>query len=191
MQIQAVIFDLYGVLGLNGWQAFKTAHFAGRPSAWEQLRSLGQRVDAGNATQEEFVTALAQVTGETEETVRHQFEHTRPNEQLLDFIAYELRPMYKTAIVSNASNDVFGSIFTPSQLALFDVKISSYHVGLTKPDPAMFRLACEQLGVRTEECIVVDDKAGHLVAAEKLGMRPILYTSAEQVMSDIREALGE
>lgn len=187
--VKAVIFDLYGVLGLNGWQAFKAAHFAHKPEEWERLRYLGQRVDAGEAEQEEFVTKLVQITGENEATIRYQFEHTQANVPLLLFINTEIRPNFRTAILSNASHDVFSSIFSPEQLGLFDVRISSYYVGLTKPDPAIFRLACEHLGVEPAECVMVDDKAGHLASAEKLGMKTVLYTSADQAITAIREAI--
>ncbi len=189
--VQAIIFDLYGVLGLNGWQAFKARHFARRPDEWEKLRRLGQRADAGHATQDEFVAALVAATGEKLEVVRHQFEHTQPNIPLLEFIAQELKPYYKIGLLSNTSHDVFSSIFTPEQLALFDVTIGSFAVGLTKPDPAMFKLACRELRVRPDECIVVDDKQQHLLAAKTLGMHGVLYESVEQAVCDIRSILPD
>ena len=187
--IAAVIFDLYGVMGLNNWQDFKKLHFADRDEDWEQLRALGQQVDAGKVDQAPFVTAVAQATGEPESVVRYEFEHTVPNVALLQFIRDELRPRYKIGLLSNTSHDVFRRIFTNDDLALFDVAISSFHVGLTKPDARMFALACERLAVEPTACIMVDDKPQHIKAAEKLGMRGVVYTSAEQAMHDIREIL--
>ncbi len=189
MQIKAVVFDLYGVLGLNGWQAFKRLHFTDNPESWEHLRALGQRVDAGKASEEELVVAVAQATGESAQTIRYQFEHTVPNEELLHYIAAALKPRYKIGLLSNASRDIFGDVFRTEQFALFDTAVSSFHVGMTKPDPRMFMLMCERLGVLPAECIFVDDQVRHLDAARRLGFQTILYQSASQVKQAIGEVL--
>ena len=189
MQYRAIIFDLYGVLGLNGWQEFKETHFANHRELWEHLRSLGQRADAGQASETEFVHAVATATGESNATVRYQFEHTVPNIELLRYIESKLKGNYKLGVLSNASHDVLDGIFSPEQQSLFDEAISSYHVGLTKPDPKMFLLMCERLGVQPEECILVDDQQRHFDVAKALGFTPILYTSVEQTIGDITKVL--
>lgn len=188
--IQAIIFDLYGVLGLNGWQDFKQQHFEGRWDLWEPLRILGQKVDAGEATDEEFAEAIALATGETTATVRYQFEHTQPNIELLDFIKNELHGKYKIGLLSNASSDVLPGIFTAEQQELFDARVMSVFIGLAKPDPIMFTHICEKLGVKPSECIMVDDQQRHLDIAERLGMEPVLYSNAKQAERDILEVLG-
>lgn len=186
--VKAVIFDLYGVLGLNGWQDFKRDHFADRREVWEHLRSLGQRVDAGKATEAEFVQAVAEASGETGATVRYQFEHTKPNTELLDYIGEELKGKFKLGLLTNASHDVLEGILSPEQRTLFDASITSFHVGMTKPDPRMFQLMADELEVRPEECVLVDDQERHLEAATKLGMIPVLYESVGQTVEAIRKA---
>ncbi len=188
--VKAVIFDLYGVLGLNGWQDFKARHFADRLEEWERLRVLGQRADAGKVSQDEFVQALIDATGESKATIRRQFESTKPNAPLLAYIARELKPHYKIGMLSNTSHDVYQTIFQAEEYALFDVAIGSFAVGLTKPDPKMFLLMCERLGVDPAECIMVDDKPQHTAAAGQLGMRTVVYTSAPQAIRDIQEQLA-
>lgn len=188
--VKAVIFDLYGVLGLNGWQDFKARHFVDRLEEWERLRVLGQRADAGKVSQDEFVRALVDATGESKATIRRQFESTKPNAPLLAYIARELKPHYKIGILSNTSHDVYQTIFQAEDYALFDVAIGSFAVGLTKPDPKMFLLMCERLGVDPTECIMVDDKQQHTAAAGQLGMRTVVYTSAPQAIRDIQEQLA-
>jgi len=189
--IKAVVFDLYGVLGLNGWQDFKTRHFDGRWDEWEPIRRLGQRVDAGEATEEEFVETIAHVTGETTGTVRYQFAHTQPNQRLLDYIEHVLKPTYKIGLLSNASSDVLPGIFTPPQRALFDATVMSVSVGRTKPDPLMFTLIAEKLAVDPHEIIFIDDQERHLVPATSIGMQFIHYQSAEQTIAALERILAQ
>lgn len=189
MSVQGIIFDLYGVLGLNGWQEFKQLHFGDDWNRWEPLRRLGQRVDAGEASDDEFVAAIAHATGESDENVRYQFEHTQPNFELLDFIRQELKPRYKIGLLSNSSRDVLPGIFSEEQRALFDASVMSVSVGLTKPDPMMFYLICDELSLAPEQCVMIDDQARHLAPAQAVGMKTLLYTSTEQIIPDLTSIL--
>ena len=189
--VRAIIFDLYGVLGLNGWQDFKQLHFHGRWDLWEPLRVLGQKVDAGEASDAEFAAAIAAATGETTATVRYQFEHTQANVELLEFIKNNLSETFKIGLLSNASSDVLPGIFTPEQQGLFDATVMSVFVGLAKPDPTMFTLMCQKLGVDPTECLMVDDQQRHLDIAAAMGMQTVLYGSLEQTKHDVLEALAE
>jgi putative hydrolase of the HAD superfamily len=59
---------------------------------------------------------------------------------------------------------------------LFDVEVFSCSVGLRKPDPRIYRLACEQLGVELSEAVFVGDGANdELAGAERVGMTAILF----------------
>ena len=189
MNIRAIIFDLYGVLGLNGWQDFKKEHFGDDWSEWEPLRRLGQRVDAGEATDDEFVSAISKVTGVDCQIIRYQFEHTKPNIELLEFIESDLKPTYKIGLLSNTSRDVLGGIFFEKQRALFDAIVMSVSVGITKPDPTIFQMICDELKVLPNECLLVDDQNRHLVAAKSLGMETLLYTSAKQTTHDLQKRI--
>ena len=190
MAIRAVIFDLYGVLGLNGWQDFKERHFHGRWDAWEPLRQLGQRVDAGEATDDEFVSAIAAATNESCETVRYQFEHTKPNTELLEYIREELAGTYKIGLLSNTSRDVLSGIFSAADRELFDAVVLSVSSGLTKPDPAIFHTLLEQLGATAAECLMIDDQERHLVSAAAIGMRTLLFESNTRAIQAIRVVLA-
>lgn len=58
---------------------------------------------------------------------------------------------------------------------LFDAVVVSSDVGLAKPDPAVFRLAAERLGVEPAACLMIDDQPGHLPGAEAAGLRTHLF----------------
>lgn len=75
---------------------------------------------------------------------------------------------------------------------LFDAIIDSAHVGVRKPDPRIYRLALEQLGgVPPEAAVFLDDFAGNVAAAERLGIRGILveddYRPAMQALRTLIE----
>ncbi|MFM8304138.1 MAG: HAD family hydrolase [Actinomycetota bacterium] len=60
---------------------------------------------------------------------------------------------------------------------LFEVVVDSSHAGVRKPDPAIFRLATDALGVAPERCVFLDDFPGNITAAAALGIRGILVGS--------------
>ncbi len=51
-----------------------------------------------------------------------------------------------------------------------DVVFGTAELGVAKPDPAVFRLVCGRLGVQPGQCGFVDDAAGHVAAAEAVGL---------------------
>lgn len=188
--ISAVIFDLYGVLAINGWQAFKARHFTERPEVWEQIFLLGRQVDAGLADYNELIRFTAVQSGETEATVRYQLEHTVANEELFGYISRKLKSRYKLGILSNASSSrVIDEVFNNAQRALFDSITLSHHVGRTKPDREMFEAAAARLGVEPAACLFVDDQERHASGAREAGMQALVYRDFNQFRKDIEALL--
>lgn len=72
----------------------------------------------------------------------------------------------------------------------FDALVISQHTGTRKPDPAIYRLAAERLGLPCEACVFVDDLSRNLEPARALGMSAIHKTSARQLVTDLEDALG-
>jgi FMN phosphatase YigB (HAD superfamily) len=58
---------------------------------------------------------------------------------------------------------------------LFDDIVCSAEIGMAKPEPAVFDLACGRLGLAPGECVFVDDYEVNVKAAEGLGMRGVLF----------------
>ena len=184
---RAIVFDLYGVLALNGWQAFKAAHFKDREDVWDQVFQLGRQVDARLRDYADLITFTAEQTGESEATVRYQLEHTVVNRELLDFIRADLKGRYRLGILSNASRDgVIEQLFSPKDRALFDAIITSREVGLAKPDSRMYELVANKLGVEPMECLYVDDQERHAAGARDAGMHPFVYTD----VAALKEKIG-
>jgi glucose-1-phosphatase len=68
----------------------------------------------------------------------------------------------------------------------FPVRIYSYRVGASKPDPLIYRRALQGCKVRAEEAVYIDDVAAYAESARHLGMTGIVFQSPEQLQSDLR-----
>lgn len=184
---KAIIFDLYGVLAINGWQAFKEFHFSDRPEVWTQVFELGKMVDAGLKDYDDLVQFTAEQTGQPASVVRHQLEHTVANEPLLEYIRTELKPHYKIGILSNAGSNIVERIFTPEQQAIFDAIVLSHHVGLTKPHAGMYQTIANRLSVEPADCLFIDDQERHVNGALDAGMQAFIYTD----LAELRQKLSD
>jgi HAD superfamily hydrolase (TIGR01509 family) len=68
----------------------------------------------------------------------------------------------------------------------FPIRIYSYRVGASKPDPLIYREALQACKVRAEEAVYIDDIAAYAEAAQRLGMTGIVFQSPEQLQSNLR-----
>lgn len=60
----------------------------------------------------------------------------------------------------------------------FDELIASWHLGVTKPDPAAFDLAAERIGATPTEIVFVDDAEANVAGARAAGWNAIAFTTA-------------
>lgn len=72
----------------------------------------------------------------------------------------------------------------------FDAIVESSKVGVRKPEPRFYEIACEMLGVRPQECVFLDDLGINLKPAAAMGMTTIKVVTAEQAIADLGAALG-
>ena len=75
-------------------------------------------------------------------------------------------------------------------LPLFDHVIESSKAGVRKPDPAIYLMMCEALGVKPETCVYLDDLGINCKPAAALGMHAIKVTSGEQALADLSAIVG-
>ena len=73
---------------------------------------------------------------------------------------------------------------------MFDVLIESSKVGMRKPDPEIYKLACNEIGVEPSEAVFLDDLGINLKPAKALGMSTIKVLSADQALTDLETLLG-
>ena len=72
----------------------------------------------------------------------------------------------------------------------FDVFIESSVVGLRKPDPRIYLLACERLEVAPAEAVFLDDIGGNLKAARALGMTTLKVEEPDAALRELGQVLG-
>ncbi len=70
-------------------------------------------------------------------------------------------------------------------MELFDVVIESSKAGVRKPDPRIYRMACDAMSIQPEEAVFLDDLGINLKPARELGMTTIKVLSAEQALNDL------
>ena len=75
-------------------------------------------------------------------------------------------------------------------MQLFEHIVESSRLGMRKPDPRIYRHACELLGVRPEECIYLDDLGINLKPARAMGMRTIKVTDPQQALAELEAMTG-
>jgi len=96
---------------------------------------------------------------------------------------------YRTAILTNNIRE-WGRFWKGSiPLELFDVVVDSCDVGIRKPDPAIFRLTCERLGVAPEAAVFLDDTRRHVEAARQVGLQAILVTDPRDALAELDNIL--
>ena len=75
-------------------------------------------------------------------------------------------------------------------MALFDHVIESSKLGIRKPDPRIYELACETLGVNPANCVYLDDLGINLKPAKALGMTTIKVLGAAEALIELEAAVG-
>jgi putative hydrolase of the HAD superfamily len=108
-----------------------------------------------------------------------------------------IRSRFKTGCITNnmppdtaGATNLSRSIYSREIMELFDELIESSKVGIRKPDPRIYLMMCEKLGVKPEACVYLDDLGGNLKPARALGMTTIKVTNGPQAIAELEAALG-
>jgi putative hydrolase of the HAD superfamily len=101
-----------------------------------------------------------------------------------------LRPAYRTALLSNSADGARREEERRFGLSsLVDFIVYSHEVGLAKPDPRIYQLTEERLGVRGEEIVYVDDVGTHVDAARARGWHAVLHRDTAETIRKVSALL--
>jgi HAD superfamily hydrolase (TIGR01549 family) len=186
--IRGIIFDCFGVLCQGSLN-----HFLGRaktPAIREKIVDTNHAADYGYITRDEYVTTIAELLSislqEVDTIIAKQ--HIR-NEPVFD-LARELHPSYTLGLLSNVGSGIIERLFTPEELSdFFTAVVISGEVGMVKPYPEIFQLTAQRMGLRPDECIVIDDMLENIAGAERAGMQGVVFGSLTQTTTELRRLL--
>lgn len=201
MAIRAVVFDVGNVLELteDNYPFEEWAASFGLTSEQFAQRTAGVFAggDVGAVTLDEVHKKLGEALGIGAGQVAAFMEDFWreylgvPNVELIEW-AGTLRPRYKTGILSNSfvgarerEHEVYG------YGDLVDDLVYSHEVGMLKPDPGIYALSCERLGVLPEEAVFLDDKPPFVAGARAAGLHAVHFRGDNaRAIAEIEELLS-
>jgi putative hydrolase of the HAD superfamily len=208
--IDAILWDFGGVLTTSPFEAFNR-YEAERGIPLDFIR----RVNATNAEHNawaQFESSAVDIDGFdtlfAEESAL--LGHRIPGREVIALLSGDVRPRmvemlrrcksrFRVACITNNVRSGTGPGMASSTeranrvaevMALFDLVVESSVEGIRKPDPRIYRLTCERLGVAPQRAVFIDDLGVNLKPAKLLGMRTIKVLNEEQAIRDLAEVTG-
>ena len=197
------MFDFGGVISSSPFEAFAKFETAnGLPAGF--IRS----VNATNPDDNAWARLERNEIGIDAFGIRWTAEaralgHDVDGRHVLEMLAGEIRPQMvaaietcgktcKTACLTNNFVSVERAVSkqVADVYALFDAVLESRVLGVRKPDPRFYELACDTLGVRADEAVFLDDLGVNLKPARALGMHTIKVTDPDEALAELGKVLG-
>jgi putative hydrolase of the HAD superfamily len=208
--VEAVIWDFGGVFTSSPFEAFNR-YEAERGLPHDIVRRINTvnpdtnawaRLERSELSAEEFDRVF-------DEEAR-ALGHSIPGRDILAILSGSLRPKvvaafkackarFKVGCITNNAPTGKGPSMTADEakarqiaevFALFDHVIESSKAGVRKPDPRIYAMMCEALGVEPKTCVYLDDLGINLKPAREMGMATIKATSEAQLLADLSAAVG-
>jgi putative hydrolase of the HAD superfamily len=205
--IEAVIWDFGGVLTTSPFEAFARFEAArGLPADIIRRTNAANHWDNAWARFERAELDLAQFDALFAAESSALGAEVRGSD-VLPLLSGDLRPemvealkrvkaAFKTGcITNNLPANAIGStsgrtLYVAEVMALFDHVIESARIGLRKPDPRIYRMMAEALGVDPARCVYLDDLGVNLKPAREMGMTTIKVRDAPQAIAELEAATG-
>ena len=205
--IEAVIWDFGGVLTTSPFEAFARferqrglpTDIIRRTNAANHLENAWAKFERAEVDIEAFDVLFATESKALGAEVR--------GKEVLPLLSGDLRPEMVEAlkrvgeacktgcITNNLPANAIGSasgrsLYVAEVMALFDHIIESAKIGLRKPDPRIYQMMIEALGVDPKACVYLDDLGVNLKPARDMGMTTIKVVSAEQALAELEATTG-
>jgi putative hydrolase of the HAD superfamily len=119
------------------------------------------------------------------------WEGLSPNEPMIELMAALRAEGLRMALLTNNVREweLRWRAMAPID-DIFELVVDSAFVGVRKPEPEIYELVVQGLGVAAEDCLFIDDIEVNCEAARAIGMSAVVYRSAEQAVADVRAALA-
>ena len=210
MAIEAVIWDFGGVFTTSPFEAFRRYEAqAGLPQDFiRRVNAADPDANAWALFERNEIDAAAFDTMFLEEATR--LGHAVRGADVLPLLSGDVRPRVVEAlkackarfrvgcitnnVVTGHGTGMAGSADKAAAIAeifaQFEVVIESSKAGVRKPDPRIYQMMCEQLGIAPQACVYLDDLGVNCKPAAALGMTAIKVTTEAQLLEDLAAATG-
>jgi epoxide hydrolase-like predicted phosphatase len=199
---RAVIFDWGGVMEALPTEADVAAwerRLALAPGVLPQVLwgDVWRKLEVGAITDEDYAQHITHELGLPDHEAALRFLQTfytsdRFNQAMIG-AARVLRGRYQVAVLSNAfptQSEVICEQYGIDVRAEFDVYVNSAEVGVSKPDPGIYRLTLDRLGVAPEQAIFLDDSLRNVDAARQVGIHTIQFVDPDVSLVELERLLG-
>lgn len=199
---RGLILDFAGVLTEGVDSAHRTWCRAQglAASAWETTledhpegRDLYKALESGRMTQAEWNRRTAALLGVVDhrDLMGRAWGAVRPATRMIALARAARRAGYAVALLSNSFGlDPYDPYQRLGVWDLFDVTVISEHEGIAKPDPAIYRIVLDRLGLPGSACVFVDDRHDNLVPAAALGITTVHADGQETTVTHLTQLLN-
>jgi epoxide hydrolase-like predicted phosphatase len=199
--VKGLLVDFGGVLTTNVFDSFRRFceeegldpdaikhRFRDDPRALECVRGLERGELGAEDFSERFGELLELDPVRREGLVDRMFGHIRPDDRMVDAVRAARAQGVRTGLISNSMGE--GRYDRSAFPELFDGVVISGDEGMHKPEPAIYELGAERVGLAPAECVFVDDLRENCEGAEAVGMTAVLHRGAERTLPRLEELLG-
>jgi putative hydrolase of the HAD superfamily len=155
-------------------------------------RELYHQVERGELSQPAFEQKIAQLLGvQPASLIQGLLADLRPEPLMAEAVARARTAGIRVGVITNSWGTAPYDPYAAYQLnQRFDAVVISSQVGLRKPEPAIYRLAADELAVPLGGIVFVDDIAANLQPAKELGMAVIHHVDPGRTVHDLERLLG-
>ena len=189
-----LLVDFGGVLTTNIWASFNSfCDHEGleRGAVRELFRERGEglallrRLERGEVSDADFERDFgAMLEVEPDGLIDRLFAGLGPDEAMIGAVEAARRGGVPVGLISNSWGM---GIYERAPMAIFDATVVSGDVGLHKPQPEIYRLGAERIGIPAERCVFVDDLRENVEGAEAVGMAGVLHRESEATISRLED----
>ena len=199
--MNGLLVDFGGVLTTNVFDSFRAfcadegldpetirRLFREDPRALESVRAL----ERGELSEEGFASGFGELLELEPERrgglVDRMFGRIQPDDEMVDAVRRARAQGIRTGLISNSMGA--GRSDRSTFPELFDGVVISGDEGMHKPQPQIYELGCERVGLEPADCVFVDDLRENCEGAEAVGMTAVLHRGAERTLPRLEELLG-
>lgn len=197
MKIEAGIFDVGGVLHSTESLAVAKDIMQTLGINREDLRRVNKTLTVslglGEISEEEFWRQVIEQTGATRPLptqslwIREYGNRFKLHEEVMEIVRRLKQNGYRLGVLSNTIAPHVAFLDQQGVFDEFDVKIFSNEVRMRKPDPKIYLLTLERLGVEPGVAFFVDDFQRNVEAAQALGIAGIVFKNTQSLQRDLRK----